>query len=80
MRGAEQVLALLFGHLATPRQVAAQRYAAPQPFARYSVDLADAVELPARMVLIPIRMGAGLRLGVNAGYMKFSKKHRWLPF
>lgn len=32
------------------------------------------------IVLIPIRMGAGLRLGVNAGYMKFSKKHRWLPF
>lgn len=31
-------------------------------------------------VLIPIRMGAGLRLGVNAGYMKFSKEHRWLPF
>ncbi|NVE94916.1 DUF1134 domain-containing protein [Altererythrobacter lutimaris] len=32
------------------------------------------------VVLIPIRMGAGLRLGVNAGYMKFSKKQRWLPF
>ncbi|MBI1402125.1 MAG: DUF1134 domain-containing protein [Porphyrobacter sp.] len=32
------------------------------------------------IVLIPIRMGAGLRLGVNAGYMKFSKKQRWLPF
>ena len=31
-------------------------------------------------VLIPIRMGAGLRLGVNAGYMKFSKKHKWFPF
>ena len=31
-------------------------------------------------VLIPIRMGAGLRLGINAGYMKFSKKQRWLPF
>jgi hypothetical protein len=31
-------------------------------------------------VLIPIRMGVGLRLGVNAGYMKFSKKQRWLPF
>lgn len=30
-------------------------------------------------VLIPVRMGAGLRLGVNAGYMKFSKKQRWLP-
>jgi hypothetical protein len=32
------------------------------------------------VVLIPIRMGAGLRLGLNAGYMKFSKKQRWLPF
>jgi len=32
------------------------------------------------VLLIPIRMGAGLRLGVNAGYMKFSKKQRWLPF
>ena len=32
------------------------------------------------VVLIPIRMGAGIRLGVNAGYMRFSKKHRWLPF
>ena len=32
------------------------------------------------VVLIPIRMGAGLRLGINAGYMKFSKEHRWLPF
>ena len=31
-------------------------------------------------VLIPIRVGAGLRLGVNAGYMKFSRKQRWLPF
>jgi hypothetical protein len=32
------------------------------------------------VVLIPIRLGAGVRLGVNAGYMKFSKKQRWLPF
>jgi hypothetical protein len=32
------------------------------------------------VVLIPIRMGAGLRLGVNAGYMKFSKKQKWIPF
>ncbi len=31
-------------------------------------------------VLIPIRVGAGLRLGANIGYMKFSKKQRWLPF
>jgi len=32
------------------------------------------------VVLIPVRMGAGLRLGVNTGYMKFSKKQRWVPF
>ena len=32
------------------------------------------------VVLIPIRMGVGMRLGVNAGYMKFSKKQKWLPF
>jgi hypothetical protein len=32
------------------------------------------------MVLIPIRMGVGARLGVNAGYMRFSQKTRWLPF
>ncbi len=32
------------------------------------------------IVLIPIRVGAGLRLGVNAGYMKFSEKQKWLPF
>ncbi|MGB7417767.1 MAG: DUF1134 domain-containing protein [Erythrobacter sp.] len=32
------------------------------------------------VVLIPIRMGAGLRLGVNAGYMRFSEKQRWVPF
>ncbi len=32
------------------------------------------------VVLIPVRMGAGLRLGVNVGYMNFSEKQRWLPF
>lgn len=32
------------------------------------------------IVLIPIRVGAGLRLGVNAGYLKFSREQRWLPF
>ncbi|HSJ78884.1 MAG TPA: DUF1134 domain-containing protein, partial [Erythrobacter sp.] len=32
------------------------------------------------MVLIPIRVGAGLRLGINAGYMKFSKNQKWMPF
>jgi hypothetical protein len=32
------------------------------------------------IVLIPIRIGAGVRLGANVGYMKFSDKQRWVPF
>ena len=32
------------------------------------------------VVLIPVRLGAGLRLGANVGYMKFSHKQTWLPF
>ena len=32
------------------------------------------------VVLIPVRLGVGLRLGLNAGYMRFSEKNRWLPF
>lgn len=32
------------------------------------------------VVLIPIRLGVGARLGINAGYMRFSQKTRWLPF
>lgn len=32
------------------------------------------------VVLIPIRVGVGARLGVNAGYMKFRKKQNWVPF
>ena len=32
------------------------------------------------VVLIPIRVGAGLWLGINAGYMKFSREQKWLPF
>ena len=32
------------------------------------------------VVLIPVRMGVGLRLGINGGYMKFSRKQNWMPF
>ena len=32
------------------------------------------------VVLIPIRLGVGMRLGANIGYMKFSEKSKWLPF
>jgi hypothetical protein len=32
------------------------------------------------VVIIPIRLGVGYRLGANIGYMKFSEKRNWLPF
>jgi hypothetical protein len=32
------------------------------------------------VVIIPVRMGAGVRLGINAGYMKFSHTQKWIPF
>lgn len=32
------------------------------------------------IAIIPIRLGVGVRLGANIGYMKFSEKSRWLPF
>jgi hypothetical protein len=32
------------------------------------------------IILVPIRMGVGWRLGANLGYMHFSEKGRWLPF
>lgn len=32
------------------------------------------------VVLIPVRTGVGWRLGVNAGYMKFTEKKKWMPF
>lgn len=32
------------------------------------------------IVLIPIRLGVGWRLGANVGYMKFSRQSRLMPF
>jgi hypothetical protein len=32
------------------------------------------------IVLVPIRLGVGWRLGANLGYMRFSENGRWLPF
>lgn len=32
------------------------------------------------IVLAPIRLGVGLRAGVNLGYMHYTRKKTWLPF
>jgi hypothetical protein len=34
----------------------------------------------ADIVLVPVRLGVGWRLGANVGYMKFSQKSKWMPF
>lgn len=32
------------------------------------------------VILVPIRLGVGLRLGANLGYMRFTDKKKWSPF
>ncbi|WP_314086180.1 DUF1134 domain-containing protein [Shinella sp. M31] len=32
------------------------------------------------IVLVPIRTGVGARLGINAGYLKFTRQPTWNPF
>ena len=32
------------------------------------------------IILAPIRLGAGLRTGINVGYMKYTRKKTWNPF
>lgn len=32
------------------------------------------------IIIAPIRLGAGLRTGVNVGYMKYTRKKTWNPF
>ena len=32
------------------------------------------------VVIIPIRLGVGYRAGINAGYLKFTKKGTVIPF
>ena len=33
-----------------------------------------------KTILAPIRTGAGLRAGVNVGYLHYNPEHSWLPF
>lgn len=33
-----------------------------------------------RIILAPMRTGVGLRAGVNAGYLAYSKERNWIPF
>ena len=33
-----------------------------------------------KVILAPVRLGAGLRMGVNVGYMKYTREKTWNPF
>ena len=33
-----------------------------------------------RVILAPMRTGVGVRAGVNAGYLSYSKERNWIPF
>lgn len=33
-----------------------------------------------RVILAPMRTGVGLRLGINAGYLAYTKERNWIPF
>ena len=45
-----------------------------------AIQLTETAARQIRDSIVAKRGGMGLRLGVNAGYMKFSKKQKWLPF
>ena len=32
------------------------------------------------VILAPMRTGVGLRVGANAGYLHYGRKHSWIPF
>jgi hypothetical protein len=33
-----------------------------------------------RVILAPMRTGVGLRLGINGGYLAYTKERNWIPF
>jgi len=57
-----------------------RRYAEVEGSAFYVGGLSATYLRRGKIVLIPVRLGVGLRLGANVGYMKFRDKNHWLPF
>ena len=66
----------------TPRRLKYFAMPTPEPliFAYFVGGLSATYLRRGDVVIIPIRLGVGVRLGANVGYMKFSEKSRWLPF
>lgn len=57
-----------------------ERYPAAEGQAYFVGGLTASYLRKGDVVLIPIRVGAGLRVGVNAGYTKFTREKKWSPF
>jgi hypothetical protein len=56
-----------------------KRYAQVEGRAYYVGGMSATYLRRGRVAMIPIRLGVGMRLGANIGYMRFSEKSRWLP-
>ncbi len=57
-----------------------RRYAEVEGQAFYVGGLSATYLRRGNIVMIPVRLGVGLRLGANVGYMKFRDKNNWVPF
>lgn len=57
-----------------------QRYPAVEGSFYYVAGLGVNYNQRGRVILAPIRVGVGLRAGVNLGYLSYSKKRKWIPF
>jgi hypothetical protein len=56
-----------------------KRYAQVEGRAYFVGGLSGTYLRRGNVAMIPIRLGVGMRLGANIGYMKFSEKSKWLP-
>ncbi len=56
-----------------------KRYAQVEGRAYYVGGMSATYLRRGKVAMIPIRLGVGMRLGANVGYMRFSEKSRWLP-
>ena len=57
-----------------------KRYAAAEGRAYFVGGFSATYMRRGNVVLIPVRLGVGVRLGANIGWLKFSEKSRWVPF
>ena len=57
-----------------------QRFPAVEGSAYFIGGLGMNYQQRENIIIAPIRVGVGLRLGVNLGYMHLTRKRSWLPF